>query len=143
MKPQVRVRIPQEPSMPCSTPESQRKYQREWLKRRRLEWFEKNGPCKQCGSKNDLQLDHIDPSSKIHHVIWSWSKQRREEELLKCQVLCKKCHHAKSLADGAFPYEYKHGTKNMYEIHKCRCELCKAWRAARQRRYIAKKKQMS
>lgn len=38
--------------------------------------------------------------SKVDHRIWSWSLERREIELLKCQVLCAACHLDKSLQDG-------------------------------------------
>jgi hypothetical protein len=89
--------------MPCATPEQQKEYQRLWYqrvaKKRRQQWFEDNGPCRQCGSTNDLQLDHVDVFTKVSHSVWSWSKQRRDEELKKCQVLCKDCHDKKSGID--------------------------------------------
>lgn len=77
--------------------EAKRKYQREWLANRRAEFF-KDKQCL-CGSTDRLELDHIDPSKKITHNIWSWSTPRREAELAKCQVLCYTCHKAKSAKD--------------------------------------------
>lgn len=59
--------------------------------------FAENGPCRQCGSTEDLELDHIDPTTKISHAVWSWSEQRRAEELKKCQVLCHNYHETKTL----------------------------------------------
>lgn len=60
--------------------------------------------CVQCGEcdPQKLQLDHIDMNGKAtehDHKIWSWSKERREAEIAKCQVLCKDCHAKKTLGD--------------------------------------------
>jgi hypothetical protein len=49
-----------------------------------------------CGSRDHLEIDHRDPGEKLSHRIWSWSPARRDAELAKCQVLCRKHHHAKS-----------------------------------------------
>ncbi len=49
-----------------------------------------------CGSWNDLELDHINPETKVSHNIWSWSEKRRIKELKKCQPLCFGCHKKKS-----------------------------------------------
>ena len=75
-----------------------REYQRTWKRERRLAWIaEQGGKCMKCGNVNmiELEVDHVDPCEKVEHRIWSWSRERREEELKKCQVLCKKCHDAK------------------------------------------------
>lgn len=69
------------------------------IRLRRIEWFSKNGPCSKCGSLDRLELDHVDPKDKIHHCIWSWSEERREAELSKCQVLCHNCHLEKSISE--------------------------------------------
>lgn len=66
------------------------------LKRRREEWIAANGPCANCGFWGELEVDHIDPAQKENHRIWCWSKERREAELKKCQVLCRFCHSIKS-----------------------------------------------
>ena len=113
-----------------------RAYQREWKKRRWAEWIESNGPCVACGSAVDLEVDHIDPSKKIDHKVWSWSAVRRNAELAKCQVLCRTCHVAKTNAQTYRAVQ--HGTSNMYRLG-CRCDDCKAiqrvrvaaWRVAR------------
>jgi len=52
-----------------------------------------------CGSWKKLELDHIDPKTKESHKIWSWSEERRNKELKKCQVLCYDCHNIKSSID--------------------------------------------
>lgn len=81
--------------MPLSK-EAKRKYDKIWLKKRKAEFFD-NKVCAKCGSKNNLELDHINPETKITHRVWSWAKERREEELNKCQALCKDCHKQKTL----------------------------------------------
>jgi hypothetical protein len=75
--------------------EKQRAYQREWMARRRQEWFDENGPCVWCGSEDDLEIDHIDPMIKENNSVWSWSEERRKAELAKCRVLCHDCHEAR------------------------------------------------
>ena len=94
--------------MPMATKEAQREYQRKWMARRRKEWLDANGPCVECGSEENLQVDHINPEDKVEHKVWSWAEGRRLAELAKCQVLCLPCHQAKTSANG----EYARGTTN-------------------------------
>lgn len=77
--------------------ERKREYQREWLANRRANFFADKA-CVRCGSAEQLELDHIDPEQKVSHRIWSWSQERRDAEIAKCQVLCAECHKAKSAA---------------------------------------------
>ena len=77
-----------------------RNYQRLWLLRRRRSFFEGKS-CVKCGSKAHLELDHIDPSTKdpkltVGTGLWGWTQARRDIEIAKCQVLCHRCHAAKS-----------------------------------------------
>jgi hypothetical protein len=81
--------------MPYADKEKQKEYQRIWYTRRRQQWIEENGPCKECGSKEKLEVHHKDPSKKISHNVWSWKEERRLKELAKCEVLCKPCHDVK------------------------------------------------
>lgn len=83
--------------MPYRNPKRQRRYQREWLRRRRAEWIaSQGGACARCGRTDWLEVDHIDPTTKVDHRVWSWSEERRVPELAKCQVLCKRCHGIKA-----------------------------------------------
>lgn len=79
-----------------------REYQREWIRARRAEYLEGKS-CKVCGSKDNLEVDHIDASTKEIRVsaLWSMSKEnpKRIKELAKCQVLCKPCHVAKTVSN--------------------------------------------
>jgi hypothetical protein len=84
--------------MAYSNPALQSKYQADWVRRRREAWLAANGPCRRCGSSERLEVDHVDPTAKTSHRIWSWSAERREAELRKCQVLCRACHKEKTRA---------------------------------------------
>ena len=98
-----------------------RDYRREWMRRRRHEFF-KDKKCEKCQSTRRPELHHIDPSKKDDHKIWSWSKPRRDLELAKCQVLCWECHwraHGRLLEDRQLlqsmrDYYEKHGKPPTY-----------------------------
>ena len=74
---------------------------REMAKRQRIrqEWFSVNGPCQECASTENLELDHIVPGYKVAHTVWSWTPARRAAELAKCQALCRTCHRRKTSAE--------------------------------------------
>jgi 5-methylcytosine-specific restriction endonuclease McrA len=73
-----------------------RAHQRRLYWTRRRAWFADHGPCQRCGSRRHLEVDHIDPATKVSHSVWQWRQERREAELAKCQVLCRTCHHFKT-----------------------------------------------
>lgn len=116
--------------MPYAERAKKQAFQNEWKRKRREEWIETHGPCA-CGSSKNLQIDHIDPTKKVSHRIWSWSDARREAELAKCHVLCEECHKKK--------HEAPHGSRRRYEKLGCRCPDCtfshaegmREWRARR------------
>lgn len=111
--------------MPYKDPAAQRAYQLERMKQARTEWLLANGPCN-CGSWEDLQVDHIDPNLKVSHRIWSWSPARRAAELAKCQTLCLPCHKRKTREEW-FEKKAPHGTNARYvsQNHRCRCSECR------------------
>lgn len=80
-------------------------YQATWIKnlrkKRREEWIKQNGPCKACGTWENLQIDHINPLEKKYNpgYLWNRNKEFREAELVKCQVLCRSCHLKKTVAE--------------------------------------------
>lgn len=119
------------------TGEQKREYQRNWLSNRRKEWIDsQGGVCAECGSTENLEVDHKDKNTKTHPVatLWSRSKHIRDAELKKCQVLCEDCHKVKSANEAA---KKQHGTINMYERHGCRCIECKQSKANKNRlRYL-------
>lgn len=102
--------------------ERKREYQREWMRRRREDFFA-NKSCVRCGSTDRLELDHIDRATKVDHKIWSWSKARQEKELAKCQVLCYDCHKVKTKTEFTIT---EHGTRAQYRNHGCKCAECRA-----------------
>lgn len=111
-------------------------YQRRWMLRRRMEWISANGgACVQCGSTDNLEVDHVTPSNKITHRVWSYASGFRERELSKCQILCHKCHQEKHL-------KVTHGTRSRY-IAGCRCHDCKKAMSVCSARWRANKKAKS
>ena len=116
--------------------EVKKKYQREWMAGRRAEWFE-DKVCANCGSPDRLELNHKDPKQKVTHRIWSWSKERRDEELAKCEALCYDCHKAVTKQQqNSKPIN--HGTRSGYQRgcrkHCCAEALRQYWRDRRQSR---------
>ena len=99
--------------------QKQLQYQKTWLKARRDAYF-KGKFCVICGSSSNLELDHIDRSTKVSHSIWSWTKQRQELELKKCQILCKSCHRQKTNQENRKPIT--HGNSGYDKF--CRCNVC-------------------
>lgn len=90
-------------AMPYLSMEQRREYQRQWVAQNRAAWLA-GKTCAVCGSDQNLEVDHADPTSKLSHRVWSWSKARREAELAKCQVLCRGCHQSKTVEhlDGSY-----------------------------------------
>lgn len=108
------------------------------MKQRRSDWLEENGPCVICGSAENLEVDHIDSSTKVSHKVWSWSDEKRNNELAKCQVLCQKHHYEKTALDRF--QKVKHGTETMYNHYKCRCAECRVYRSEYKKAYRDKRK---
>lgn len=105
----------------------QREYQLKWIKTRRHNWIKANGPCVQCGetSISKLLVHHKDKTQKENHRIWSWRKERRETELVKCEVRCVNCHADFHGLETPIP---RHGTIARYKSKRkpCHCFRCRA-----------------
>lgn len=106
--------------MPMRTKEEQRAYQLAWIKARRDTWIRENGPCKSCGTWNNLEVDHKDYKTKMFSVssLWSLSPNniKRISELAKCQVLCLPCHRQKTLVNNEYTVAgARHGTSKLNE----------------------------
>lgn len=116
--------------MPYKNKNSQREYQRLWVLERRGEYL-LDKKCVRCGASDNLEVHHKDPNTKISHRIWSWSRERRNAELRKCEVLCRDCHiiHHKEVSRE----RVKHGSITMYSKYGCRCESCKGIKRERNR----------
>jgi hypothetical protein len=101
--------------VPYKDPEKQREYQRRWMANRRAEFF-KGKCCVKCGATKNLEIDHINPETKIDHRVWSWSQSRRDAELAKCQVLCAACHELKTTGAEEHVYGEGHGSTKLTHI---------------------------
>lgn len=101
-------------------------YMADRYERRRLEYIAQlGGCCVKCGSKDRLEFDHIDPSTKSFGVsdrMAGMAKDRLDAEVAKCQLLCIGCHFEKTLVDKGIE-RWKHGTLSGYRY--CRCPECK------------------
>ena len=104
-----------------------RKYNLERVQKRRKEWFSEHGPCVDCRSVDSLEMDHVDPSTKVTHRIWTWAPKRFEEEAAKCVVRCRSCHRERTKKQLSVlnTKPFLHGVYSGYR-RGCRCELCKA-----------------
>lgn len=96
--------------MPYKDRAKQNAYQLRRLRRRREAWFKQNGPCVDCGTWQDLELDHVNAATKAEHRVWSWSAPRRGAELRKCVARCHDCHERKTYA--ASEYQTPVGERN-------------------------------
>ncbi len=111
--------------MPYKDRAKQNAFNKERCARRRQEWIGRlGGKCVECSDVGQLRFDHIDPSKKTDHRIWSWSDERIAQELKKCQLLCVECHKKKTSAENTKPLI--HGTVAGYRTKRCRCEKCRS-----------------
>ena len=89
-------------------------YWQRWYADRRAAWFA-GRTCVRCGSDTDLELDHVDSSTKVSSTVWGWSQDRRDAELAKCQVLCRPCHLLKTVEAGDTPWGEANGKAKLTE----------------------------
>lgn len=96
------------------------------------------GCCVKCGTVDKLQFDHIagDRRDKKHLISQMLTADWDEvlSEVRKCQLLCIRCHTAKSVLErGNKPAQ--HGTIGMYANKGCRCLSCRAAWATYYKKY--------
>lgn len=116
--------------MPYKDKTKQQEFQKQWLRKRRQKWIDEHGPCIDCGSKNNLEIDHIDPETKDPALrlgsgkMWGWAKEKLDKELLKCVVRCRSCHLQKTRNE--YFTKLIHGvSRSLYDKYGCRCKPCK------------------
>jgi hypothetical protein len=117
----------------------QRGYNKAWKQARRARLIEMlGGECVRCGATEDLEFDHVDPSTKIFAVCAGLSRawDVLVEEAAKTQLLCKPCHMAKGAEDRP---NLKHGTYYVYWYWNCRCDPCRAANARKSAALRAKR----
>jgi 5-methylcytosine-specific restriction endonuclease McrA len=75
---------------------------KEWHRQYFYEYL--GGECASCGTKENLEFDHIDPNTKCYGVSTILPEtppgypytERVWEEVDKCQLLCEACHKKKT-----------------------------------------------
>lgn len=117
--------------------EYMRKYMLKRYHRRRSDSIEKlGGKCVVCGTTDNLEIDHIDRSTKTMAIsgLWSCNIQRYEAELKLCQLLCEQHHKEKTSRENSVDHGGgKTGKRNCY------CELC----APLKRAYARERRQLN
>lgn len=83
-------------------------YHATWVAKRRKAFFA-GKLCVRCGDTDRLEIDHVDPETKVANTVWSWKKERRDTELLKCQILCYKCHKKKTALEQSIRFKGRIG----------------------------------
>lgn len=115
-------------------------YKSKWTRKRRAMAIVLLGSvCVKCGGTDNLEFDHIDPTTKLFNLATGLHSKAWDivlTELEKCQLLCVDCHKIKTL-EYLKKTKRRHGTTNMYTRHKCRCDPCReVWNADKRRRYV-------
>lgn len=125
--------------------EEYNEYMRDYMKRRyykiRAEAYNLlGGKCVECGTSENLEIDHIDRTTKTVDIskFCSMSRVRFLEELKLCQLLCHEHHKQKSAAEQSVP----HGG-GLTGKRNCRCELCAPLKNAYSRELKRRKRQGS
>ena len=98
-----------------------KEYMRKWHQNRKEEAIiQLGGECVICKSTEDLEFDHIDPSTKKYTIarIYTHSEEKFQTELAKCQLLCHEHHQEKHASQAPC------GTDARYSAG-CRCVDCK------------------
>lgn len=67
---------------------------RRYEKRRAAAITACGGKCARCEGTDDLEFHHIDPTTKVTTIARasSFSEERWQAELAKCELLCQPCH---------------------------------------------------
>lgn len=115
-------------------------YMRERREKRRSEARASlGGKCNRCDQTEDLQFDHIDPTTKVADIssakLLDGPKAVFDAEVAKCQLLCHPHHVEKTRenVDHNGGHNRTHvnvvcGTGPAYNAG-CRCSSCTAWKS--------------
>ena len=105
-----------------------REYHRRYYYKRRADLIAYLGDsCAWCGTKDDLQFDHIDPDQKSFNIgeNMTVNNPATRTELDKCQLLCRDCHIEKTRAE-QLEIGFRHGQVYAWMKRHCRCDLCES-----------------
>lgn len=133
-----------------SSKEEYNAYMRDYMlrryHRRRGQVIERlGGACAECGSKEGLEIDHKDAKRKSFSLarrLSSVSEAKLENEVKKCQLLCRRCHEEKSITDqGKRRAKGTHGTISAYRwCGPPKCDACKEANRKHMREYRRKRR---
>lgn len=121
-----------------STEWDRSKYDRERYERSKAKLTELlGGKCVKCGTTEDLQFDHVDRDLKEFAITGRWNRSQEElqEELDKCQLLCKMHHLEKTQAE----IGVGHGG-GVAGRRRCKCGPCRQRKAEYNRNYRKRSK---
>lgn len=110
---------------------SSKGYMRDYMKRRyderrALAISTLGGKCAECGTTENLEVDHKDRTKKsmTFDRMTMVSIDKFIEELAKCQLLCDPCHNGKTLGERGLQRAIgTHGT--LSSCRYCKCDLCR------------------
>ena len=97
--------------------DERREYDRNHKKKRYYETLSESmeklgGKCVKCGATERLEFDHIDPKNKsfcITSRLLMGDREKFQEELDKCQLLCYDCHLEKTKQSRKTKQSYLNG----------------------------------
>lgn len=98
--------------------------------KRRNEYIQRlGGSCVKCGTTRDLEFDHVDPTTKKFAISAAITRYGAghvdtEEELKKCQLLCRKHHREKTTLEERKQRHFTHGTIYAFMRRHCVCQIC-------------------
>lgn len=92
-----------------------------WHKRRQRLIDYLGGECVKCGSKDNLEFDHIDKNKKSYDISKGMSLKKHKDEIDKCQLLCNTCHIEKTVKENS---GIAHGSVYAWMKAKCECSIC-------------------
>jgi len=115
-------------------------YQRDYKRHRYAAIVEEmktilGGRCCRCGSRDDLEFDHIDRNTKTVEItkITTYSREVILMELAKCQLLCAECHKVKT-SEAHDNHQVEHGG-GVSGKKNCPCDACRARKREYMREY--------
>jgi hypothetical protein len=110
--------------MPYADKEQQRNFQKTSIDTRRTAWLLANGPCRDCGGTNLLEISNIDPKLRSPNNVWSLQEVKRVAVLSNHIVLCRGCRWNRTVK-----ISDKHGATAYGR--GCRCVICCGWQSER------------
>ena len=103
--------------MSYADPDKQRDHQRNWMRQRRQGLIAAlGGKCVVCGTTENLEFHHVDPTLKERQIssVISRRQAKTHPELAKCELRCEEHHNSAHSAN--------HG--HTLWRRGCRCAIC-------------------